>query len=152
MSQTRQEFIDSILTLPQRLAKLTAQMTDAQLDTPYRKGGWTVRQVVHHLVDSHTNGYVRIKLMLAEEHPTLRLYNQEVWAEFDDVKIMPIESSLKILDGLHERLAYIFEHASESDYKRTAYHPEVGDVTLEYELENYATHGENHLKQITGLF
>ena len=152
MSKSRQEFIESIRTLPERLTRLTAPMDDSQLDTPYRDGGWTVRQVVHHLVDSHTNGFVRIKLMLAEEHPTLRPYNQDVWAEFDDVKIMPIDSSLKTLEGLHEKLAYIFEHATESDYQRTAFHPEDGDVTLEYELQNYAEHGERHLKQISGLF
>ncbi len=151
MEEARKGYIESIRTLPHRLISLTSKLSTNQLETPYRDDGWTVRQVIHHLVDSHTNGLVRIKLILAEEHPTLRPYNQEIWAEVDDTKIMPIESSLKILEGLQERLAYIFEHATESDYARTAFHPEVGDVTFAHELKNYASHGESHLKQILSL-
>ena len=152
MKNQKETFINQIRTLPARLIELTGQLTDSQLDTPYRNGGWTVRQVIHHLVDSHSNGLVRLKLILAENHPTLHPYNQEIWAQFDDTKIMPIESSLKILEGLQERIAYIFEHANNDDYQRTAFHPEIGDITFEYELEAYALHGENHLKQIENLF
>lgn len=147
----RIQYIDSIRSLPHLLRKEVTELSDAQLDTPYREHGWTVRQVIHHLVDSHMNAVIRMKLILSENHPTLKPYDQEKWAEFDDTRIMPIESSLKILDGLQERMAYILEHAADEDFKRTAHHPEVGEITLEDLLETYGKHGDNHLAQITAL-
>ena len=151
MTHKREKYIEDIKTLTQRIKETVYGFSDEQLNTPYREDGWTVRQVINHLVDSHTNGFIRLKMMLVENHPTLIPYDQDKWAELPDTKILDIEVSLKILDGLQTRIAYLFENATEADYKRTAYHPEVGDVTFEHELENYSTHGNNHLKQITDL-
>ena len=151
MNINREQAIADIKSLTQRLRDTVAGFSDQQLNTPYRDGGWTVRQVINHLVDSHTNGFIRLKMMLIEDHPTLIPYDQDKWAELPDTKKMNINTSLTILDGLQTRIAYLFENATEADYKRTAYHPEVGDVDFEHELENYSSHGNNHLGQITGL-
>lgn len=147
----RKDMISRIRRLPARLDAEVTGMSDSQLDTPYRDGGWTVRQVVHHLVDSHMNSVIRMKLILTEDHPTLRPYDQEKWAELPDTKRLPIEGSLQELKRLHERWCYLLDHITDQQWQRTGYHPENGDMVLEDFLKVYSHHGENHLKQITTL-
>jgi len=146
----RAEKIASIQNAPVSLENAIRQLNDAQLDTPYREGGWTVRQVVHHLADSHMNAYVRMKLVLTEKHPTLKPYDQNSWATLSDAT-MPITHSTAILKGLHARWTHLLERVPESAWSRTAFHPENGEMTLEDLLTTYAAHGENHVSQITGL-
>jgi uncharacterized damage-inducible protein DinB len=147
----RQEKIDKIRKLPAALEAAVRGMTDQQLDTPYREGGWTVRQVVHHLADSHMNAFVRMKLILTEERPTVKPYDQERWAELPDVQRMPIGSSLMMLQGLHERWCMLLERVPETAWSRAAVHPESGEMTLERLLTIYASHGEKHIGHILGL-
>ena len=146
----RLEWINKISILPRQVEDAVRGLNDAQLDTPYRPGGWTVRQVVHHLADSHLNAYVRMKLVLTEQHPTLKPYDQDEWARLTDVKL-PISCSINILKGLHERWTHLLESVPESSWPRTAYHPENGEMTLESLLTTYGHHGENHVKQIADL-
>lgn len=150
-SVERQERIGKIRAFPSVAEATVAGLTDAQLDTPYRNGGWTVRQVVHHLADSHLNGYGRMKLILTEERPTIKTYEQDDWAKLRDASELPIESSLAILRGLHERWTYLLEGLSESDWSRVAVHPDCGEITLDKMLETYAAHGETHLKPVAEL-
>jgi hypothetical protein len=149
--EERKKYIEEIKNLPKKLEAAVMSLNDEQLDTPYRDGGWTVRQVVHHLVDSHSNAIIRMKLLLTEDHPTLRPYNQVEWAKLPDTNKMPIFNSLQILKGLHERWSYLLERVEDSDWSRTGFHPEDGEVVLEGLLKSYAHHGNNHLKQITDL-
>jgi hypothetical protein len=146
----REQLIRSIETLPQELENAILGLSDQQLDTPYRDGGWTVRQVVHHLADSHLNAYTRTKLILTEEHPTLKPYNQDAWSNLPDAA-QPVDSSLSILRGLHHRWTVLFRGVSESEWGRAAFHPEVGEMTTESLLASYARHGENHVSQIKSL-
>jgi hypothetical protein len=143
--------ITQLRELPRKLREAVEGLNDEQLDTTYRDGGWTVRQVVHHIADSHLNAFIRAKLILTEDHPTLKPYDQDLWAMLSDAKQYPIESSLAIVDGVQARLAAVFELASPEQMKRTAHHPEDGELSLEQILDRYATHGEGHLQQITGL-
>jgi len=147
----RTEKIDALRRLPEALEVAVRGLTDQQLDTPYREGGWTVRQVVHHLADSHMNAFIRMKLILTEENPTLKPYDQERWATQADVMKMPIGSSLMLLRGLHQRWAVLLEQVPGDAWGRTAYHPEHGEVTLERQLITYAAHGEKHIGHIMGL-
>lgn len=146
----RKEKIGRIGKLPSILMEALRGLKNEQLDTPYREGGWTVRQVVHHLADSHLNANMRMKLILTEEHPTLKVYDQEKWAELPDYKI-PVEHSMMIIKGLHDRWVSLLGHVSDNQWRLSALHPETGEVTLEDLLSLYANHGENHVKQITGL-
>ena len=148
---TRNELIAKIRALPGQARAAVAGLTDAQLDTPYREGGWTPRQVIHHLVDSHMNAYVRTRLILTEERPRLKPYDQEAWAELPDARRMPVDSSLRILEGLHERWCRLFSEVPGTAWVRRADHPEVGTVSLDDILTTYAKHGANHVGQITGL-
>jgi hypothetical protein len=143
--------IERIRKMPANLEQEVTGLSDDQLDTPYRDGGWTVRQVVHHLVDSHMNSMIRMKLMLTENHPTLRPYDQDVWAKLPDTNKMGVESSIQELKALHQRWCYFMDHISDEEWQRTGYHPENGDMVLEDFLKIYSHHGENHLKQITDL-
>lgn len=149
--EQRKDMINRIRRLPASLNAEVAGMSDSQLDTPYRDGGWTVRQVVHHLVDSHMNSIIRMKLILTEDHPTLKPYDQEKWAELPDTNKLPIEGSLQELKVLHSRWCYLMDQITDKQWKRTGYHPENGDMVLEDFLKVYSHHGENHLKQITDL-
>ena len=146
----RQQLIDELAGLPARLEEVIAGLSNAQLDTPYREGGWTVRQVVHHLADSHINAFVRAKLMLTEEHPTLKPYQQDRWAELVDVQL-PVAPSLAILRGLHERWVVLLRSLPEAAWSRTAHHPENGEMTLDDILRLYARHGSTHAAQIEAL-
>jgi hypothetical protein len=150
-TRQRASLIDDIAAVPQKLRRAVAGLTDAQLETPYRDGGWTVRQVVHHLVDSHVNSYIRVKFALTEDEPTIKSYNESVWAELIDAKTAPVEPSLNLLEGLHFRWALLFRSLSESEVKRKFFHPELGVVTIDEYIPRYAWHGRHHVAHITAL-
>jgi len=126
-------------------------LSTEQLDTPYRPGGWTVRQVVHHLPDSHLNSYIRFRLALTEKEPTIKPYDQERWAELDDAKTAPIEPSLALLEALHQRWIMLLRSLIPADFARTFNHPEMGIVTLDATLRLYEWHGRHHTAHITSL-
>ena len=142
--------IGAIRSLPPILRRAVNGLNDKQLDTPYRDGGWTVRQVVHHVGDSHSHAYLRFKLLLAEDHPTIKTYDQDVWATLPDSRL-PIESSLRLVDGLHEKWTEFLQSLPADAWSRTGFHPERGDVTMDDLLEIYSGHGEHHVGQITAL-
>jgi len=147
----RLEKIAHIESLPSKLEAAVRGLTDSQLDTPYREGGWTVRQVVHHLADSHMNAFIRAKLIVTENKPTLKPYNQDDWAATVDGCTLPLQSSLLIIKGLHERWVAFLRSLPDDAWNRTAQHPERGMVTLEGQLNTYSGHGDRHVGQITGL-
>src|SRR6202040_4271264 len=133
----RQQAIESIAAAPKNLREAVRGLNDAQLDTPYRDGGWTVRQVVHHVPDSHINSYIRFKFALTEHEPTIKPYDESVWAELVDAKTAPVEPSLSLLDGLHHRWAVLLRSLSEEDVKRKFFHPELGVVTIDKYIALY---------------
>ena len=151
MSPDRKTQIDAIRMLPEKMKAAVQELSGPQLDTPYRDGGWTVRQVVHHTADSHMNAFIRMKLILTEDRPRLKPYDQERWAETADVAGVPVEPSLEIIRGLHERWVALLEQVPEGAWSRAAVHPESGEVTLESLLATYAHHGENHVGHILQL-
>lgn len=144
-------FLDDIAHAPAKLRTAVQGLSDARLDTPYRPGGWTVRQVVHHVPDSHLNAYVRFKLALTEEVPTIKPYAEDRWAELPDTKATPIETSLTLLDSLHDRWARLLRSLKLEDWKRTFRHPDLGTMSLEKTLALYAWHGRHHVAHITAL-
>jgi hypothetical protein len=145
----RIEAIEAIGRLPDLLDEVARSLDVGALDTSYREGGWTRRQVIHHIADSHLMGYSRMKLILTEEYPTLKPYDQDEWAKMSDSSI-PIESSLALVRGLHGRWHAMLKGVSEDSWELKAYHPEDGEVVLEDMLRKYARHGEHHLQQIRG--
>jgi hypothetical protein len=147
----KQEAIESIAATPVNLRAAVNGLTETQLDTPYRPAGWTVRQLTHHIPDSHLNAYVRFKLALTEDEPTIKPYEQQLWAELPDTKETPIEISLTMLDALHERWVNLLRSLNASDWQRTFRHPELGIVSLEKNLALYAWHGRHHVTHITAL-
>jgi hypothetical protein len=149
--EERTRFIGDIAEAPQKMRSAVAGLTNAQLDTPYRDGGWTVRQVVHHVPDSHMNSYLRMKFALTEHEPTIKAYNESVWAELIDAKSAPIEPSLNLLDGLHHRWAILLRSLSEGDVKRKFHHPELGVVTIDQYIALYSWHSRHHVAHITAL-
>jgi hypothetical protein len=126
-------------------------LTEAQLQTPYRPGGWTVRQVVHHVPDSHMNAYIRFKLALTEDNPTIKPYDEAAWALLADTAHTPIQESLALLDALHRRWVVLLESLAPGDFARRLTHPEHGPVTLEWMLQLYAWHGRHHTAHVTAL-
>jgi hypothetical protein len=142
--------IETLRLLPERLRAAVAGLDDAQLDTPYREGGWTLRQVVHHLADSHANGYIRFKLALTEECPDIVVYKEAAWARLPDSRL-PIEPSLLFIEGLHARLAALLLSMTEADFARGFNHPERGRVTLADNLAIYDWHARHHTAHITSL-
>lgn len=150
-AEERLDKIARLASFPSRLEATIRNLSDGQMDTPYREGGWTVRQVVHHLADSHMNAFIRAKLIVTENNPTLKPYNQDHWVLTSDVRGFPVQSSLWILRGLHERWAALLKNLSEDAWGRTAHHPERGTVTLEGQLTIYTAHGDNHIGQIAAL-
>lgn len=146
----RRAFIDAIAETPAKLKAAVAGLSDKQLDTPYRPDGWTVRQVVHHLADSHLNSFTRFKLALTEQEPTIKPYDEKLWAELPDSKT-PIELSLPLLEGLHKRWTILLNSLNASDWQRTFRHPERGTMTLSDNLQLYAWHGRHHIAHITAL-
>lgn len=144
------EWIETIERAPADLRRAAAGLTDAQLDTPYRDGGWTARQVVHHLPDSHANGYIRHKLALTEESPVIRPYIESRWAELEDSKA-PVELSLRLLEALHARWAIVLRCLDAADLERAYQHPEMGRLTMFQSIANYAWHSRHHIAHITSL-
>jgi uncharacterized damage-inducible protein DinB len=147
----RQKWIAEIAEAPARLRAAVAGLSDDQLDTPYRDGGWTVRQVVHHVPESHMNAYIRFKLALTETEPTIKPYDEAAWAETADVRETPIEVSLALLDNLHKRWVVLLKSMSDADFAKQFRHPELGVVPLEKNLALYAWHGKHHVAHITSL-
>jgi uncharacterized damage-inducible protein DinB len=150
-AEQKQEYLDEIAQTPAKLRSAVKDLSDAQFDTPYRDGGWTVRQVVHHVPDSHLNSYVRFKLALTEDEPTIKLYAEDRWAALPDTKATPIVVSLTMLDALHDRWIRLLRLLSAEEWKRTFRHPDMGPMTLEKALAMYAWHGKHHVAHITAL-
>jgi uncharacterized damage-inducible protein DinB len=149
-SAARAEAIDAIAAAPASLRAAVAGLDDEQLDTPYRPGGWTVRQVVHHVPDSHLNAYIRMKLALTEDEPTIKPYDQAAWARLPD-STGPIGPSLDLLEALHDRWVRLLGELSERDFTRRLNHPENGIITNDFLLALYAWHGRHHVGHVTGL-
>ena len=146
------EKIGSIASFPERLKKAVSGLTDEQLGTPYRPGGWTIRQVVHHCADSHMNCYIRLKWTLTEDKPTIKYYFEDRWSELPDNRNMPIEPTLSLLEGLHYRIAFVMNHLSQSDLSKSFIHPEhQKEFQLREIIGLYAWHGNHHLAHITSL-
>ena len=147
----RNEAIGAIAALPALMREAVRGLSEPQLDTPYRPGGWTVRQVVHHVPDSHLNAYIRLKLALTEDNPTIKPYSEDAWAKLPDVARAPIATSLTLLDALHERWVLLLETMTPQDFARTFVHPDRGAMTLDQLLQLYAWHGPHHVAHITTL-
>jgi hypothetical protein len=146
--QTRASLIGEIERAPSGLRAAVHGLTDAQLDTPYRPGGWTLRQVVHHVPDSHMNGYARMKLAVTEDGPTIRTYMEARWAELPEARTAPVGMSLDLLDALHVRWTTFLRALSPSDFLKTYIHPELGPLTVDIGLAIYAWHGKHHTAHI----
>jgi uncharacterized damage-inducible protein DinB len=149
--EEHKEFIDDIAQAPAALRAAVRGLTSEQIETPYREGGWTVRQVVHHVPESHMNAYIRFKLALTEDAPTIKPYMEDRWAKLPDVQSTPIEVSLALLDSLHDRWVRLLRSLEPQDWKRTFHHPELGTVPLEKNLALYSWHGKHHVAHITAL-
>jgi uncharacterized damage-inducible protein DinB len=148
----RAQAIEQIAETPGKLREALLSLVNEQLDTPYREGGWTVRQLAHHVPDSHMNAYVRWKLALTESEPTIKPYEEKAWAELSDAKKMPISVSLELLRALHERWVAVIRGMQEADFARTFKHPDhPGTQTLDWMLFLYAWHGRHHVAHITEL-
>jgi hypothetical protein len=143
--------IDGIAALPARLRAAVTGLTEEQLSTPYRPAGWTPRQVVHHVADSHLNAYVRLKLALTEDEPTIKPYDEAAWAELPDTQLVPLEVSLTLLDALHARWAALLGALPAEAFNRTFRHPELGVMPLETQLRLYEWHGRHHVAHVTNL-
>jgi uncharacterized damage-inducible protein DinB len=150
-AQDRARHIADIAALPQRIKEAIQLLDDSQLDAPYRPGGWTVRQVVHHYVDSHVNAYVRFRLALTEDEPTIKPYDEKKWAELTDARTGPVQSSLEVLEGLHRRWVSLLTSLSDQEFARTLNHPESGVLRLDTYLASYGWHSRHHVAQITSL-
>jgi len=149
--EQRQELLHNIEQAPARLRAAVKGLSEQQLDTPYRPEGWTVRQVVHHVPDSHLNAYIRFKLALTEDEPTIKPYAEDRWAQLADTKETPIEVSLSLLDSLHTRWVRLLRSLAGDDWQRTYRHPELGLMSLEKTLVLYSWHGRHHVAHVTSL-
>jgi hypothetical protein len=147
----RRQFIAEIEHTPAMVRAAVQGLSPQQLDTPYRDGGWNVRQVVHHVPESHMNAYIRFKLALTEDEPTIKPYAEDRWAKLADVQSTPTEVSLALLENLHARWVVLLRGLHEDDWKRTFVHPDIGVVSLEKNLALYAWHGKHHTAHITEL-
>jgi hypothetical protein len=143
--------IAEIAAAPALFRDAVRGLDDAQLDTPYRPGGWTVRQTVHHVADSHMNSYIRLRLALTETEPTIRPYDQKAWAELADSRTGAVEPSLQLIEGLHARWTLLLKTLSDADFARSFRHPELGLVRLDTNLALYAWHGRHHAAHIAAL-
>jgi uncharacterized damage-inducible protein DinB len=148
--EQRKQFIREIAELPNNLREMVKNMSEEQIDSPYRPAGWTVRQVVHHVGDSHLNSFIRFKLALTEKNPTIRPYAEDLWAETAEYK-MPVDVSLNLIDSIHRRWVALLESMSDEDFARTLNHPETGVWTLENLLGMYVWHGKHHTAHINNL-
>ncbi len=147
----RAKFIEQIAETPARLRDAVGGLADEQLDTPYRPGGWTVRQVTHHVPDSHLNAYLRFKFALTEDSPVIKPYDEAQWALLADTRDTPVEVSLRLLEALHERWVTLLRSLTPEDFARTFRHPERGTVSLDNNLALYAWHGQHHVAHVTSL-
>ena len=147
----RQELIEQLAAAPSHLREAVSGLDDAQLATPYREGGWTVAQVVHHVPDSHLHSYLRFKFALTEETPTIKVYDEARWAGLPDARDVAIEASLRLLEGLHERWTFLLRTLEPAEWLREYVHPERGVTTLDRTLALYAWHGRHHARHITSL-
>jgi uncharacterized damage-inducible protein DinB len=148
---SKTEYLNNIENLPQQLRAAVAGLSTQQIETPYRPEGWTVRQVVHHVADSHMNAYVRFKLALTEDEPMIKPYAEDRWAKLGDNQATPIEVSLTLVDSLHNRWMRLLRSIKAEEWKRTFKHPEVGLMNLEKTLALYSWHGRHHVAHVTGL-
>jgi uncharacterized damage-inducible protein DinB len=147
----RRSAVNDIANAPANLRLAVKDLSPAQLDTPYRPGGWTVRQVVHHVPDSHMNAYIRFKLALTEDEPMIKPYAEDRWAELADTKATPVEVSLTLLETLHDRWVRLLSALKTDEWQRTFRHPELGVMALEKSLALYAWHGKHHVAHVTAL-
>jgi len=147
----RAQAITIIERTPRKLRDAVAGLSESQLDTPYRPDGWTVRQVVHHVPDSHVNAYIRFKLGLTEDQPTIKPYAENLWAQLPDSHTTPVETSLTMLDAVHDRWMHVLRAMQPADFSRTVMHPENGVMSLDQVLQLYAWHGPHHTAHITEL-
>jgi hypothetical protein len=147
--QARATLIHDIERAPSGLRAAVQGLSEADLDKQYRPGGWTIRQVVHHVPDSHMNGYTRMRLAVTEENPTIKPYRESLWAELPDVRAVPIDVSLALLEALHIRWTAFLRGLSAANFQRTFYHPDLGDLPLDVALGIYAWHGKHHTAHVT---
>jgi uncharacterized damage-inducible protein DinB len=150
-ANTRAELISQLEEMPRQLRAAAANLSQDQLNTPYRAEGWTVRQVVHHLADAQMNWYIRMRLALTEKEPTIKPYDEALWAELCDARTAPIEHSLILLDGLYQRWIELFRSLSEEQWKCSLYHPERGIIMLDFVLPLSVWHGRHHTAHILEL-
>jgi hypothetical protein len=151
-AEARRGWITDIAGTPRRLREAVAGWSPEQVDTPYRGGGWTVRQLVHHVADSHMNAYVRFKLAMTEEQPAIKPYREDLWAELADSFSTPVETSLQLTEALHARWVALMESMAESDFDRSLLHPEWSEPPRLYQLAAmYAWHGRHHVAHVTSL-
>jgi hypothetical protein len=149
--ERRRQLINEIAAAPANFRGAVRGLTDRQLDTPYRPDGWTVRQVIHHVADSHMNSYIRFRLALTEEQPAVNGYNEKEWAKLHDSQTLPVEVSLQLLDGLHGRWVDLLRSMSAADFERGFRHSEHGLIRLDMNLALYGWHSRHHAAHITGL-
>jgi len=149
--EKRQRWIEEIAGTAELFRKAVAGLKPPQLDTPYRPGGWTVRQVVHHMADSHAHLYIRFRLALTESDPTVKGYDAAVWGELADAKTAPVEISIALLDALHQRWVLLMKSMAPADFAKTFRRPDGTVVTLDRALQMYAWHGRHHAAHITSL-
>jgi uncharacterized damage-inducible protein DinB len=147
----RAGWIRQIAEAPSQMRAAVSGLTERQLETPYRAGGWTVRQVLHHVPDSHLNAYCRYKFALTEDNPTIKPYDEAAWANVADTARTRPEVSLALLDALHGRWVVLLESMSAADFARPLQHPERGPITLDWMLQLYAWHGRHHAAHVTAL-
>jgi uncharacterized damage-inducible protein DinB len=150
-AKERGEHIRSIEAAPAALRKAVEGLTAEQLDTPYREGGWTVRQVAHHVPDSHMNAYIRVKLALTEENPTIKPYDEAAWAGLVDSQETPVETSLRLLESVHERFTILLRSLDDEQCARTLLHPDNGPMTIDGLITLYSWHGRHHVGHIMAL-
>jgi hypothetical protein len=148
VNEDRSSFIEDIARFPTEFRLLVESLSESQLDTPYREGGWTVRQVVHHVPDSHLQGYERFKLATTESVPTIKTYHQAAWGDFEDAKSAPVSLSLDLLDALHRRWVFFLRSLSEEGFAKTYRHPDLGELSLDTTVQLYAWHGKHHFGHV----
>lgn len=146
-----ENLITQIEGVPRLVADSVKDLSEEQLSSSYRPGGWTIRQVVHHIADSHMNGYIRFKLALTEDIPTIKPFNEVLWAELEDARTLPVEVSLKLIETLHLRWAILLRSLSTTELNRQFRHPEAGDLSLKKAIGLYAWHGNHHLAHIVNF-
>src|SRR5215831_3596717 len=149
--ELRKRHVDQIAGLPARMRQAVHGLTPAQLDTPYREGGWTVRILAHHVPDSHMNAYIRCKLALTEDAPTVKPYDEAAWAKLKDSELTPVEVSLGLLESLHARWTVLLRSLKAEDFERKFVHPESGPHDVDWLLQLYSWHGNHHVAHITSL-